>query len=127
VTLPREVTFAVMASALPVRVAEVRSSCGQVQILYTNYSIQLLFGAVVLALSAVLIAQYGPGGHGPSLFDYGAFCGGASVVIALIGIAASFYDGLQGMVMLVLDGLSSFFLLAGGIVSCGHLLSLRQC
>jgi len=82
---------------------------------------QLLFGAVSLALSAVLIAQYGPGGHAPSLYDYGAFCGGAAIVIALVGIAASFNDGLQGAVMLVIDGLAILLLLAGGIAFAAKL------
>jgi hypothetical protein len=71
----------------------------------------------VLALSAVLIAQYGPGGSAPSIIDYGAFCGGASLVIALVGVAACFIESLQGIITLALDGLATFFLLAGGIVS----------
>jgi hypothetical protein len=79
-------------------------------------TLQLLFGAVVLALSAVLINGYGPG-HGPSLIDYGAFCGAAGIVFAAIGIIACFIEPLQGIIMLVLDALATFFLLAGGLVS----------
>jgi len=77
--------------------------------------VQLLLAAIVLALSAVLIAQYGPGGSAPSIIDYGAFCGGASLVIALVGVAACFIESLQGIITLALDGLATFFLLAGGI------------
>jgi hypothetical protein len=76
---------------------------------------------VTLALAAVLVAQYGPG-HAPSLFAYGVFCGGASLLIAFIGVAACFFDKLQGIITLALDALASFFLLAGGIVS-NHFLS----
>lgn len=76
--------------------------------------LQILFSVVTLALAAVLVAQYGPG-HAPSLFSYGAFCGAASIIIAFIGVAACFFDKLQGIVMLVLDGFASFFLVAGGI------------
>ena len=73
----------------------------------------------MLALSAVLIKGYdgGGSGHVPSLFDYGAFCGAAAIVIGLVGVAACFVDSLQGMITLALDGLSAFFVLAGGIVS----------
>jgi hypothetical protein len=78
----------------------------------------LLFAAVVLGLSATLIKQYGPATtNPPALFDYGAFCGGAALVIALFGIVACFVESLQGIILLALDGLASFFLLAGGIVS----------
>lgn len=69
-----------------------------------------------MALSAVLISGYGPG-HGPSLIDYGAFCGGAGILFAAIGVVACFIESLQGIIMLALDGLATFFVLAGGIVS----------
>jgi len=67
-------------------------------------------------LSAVLINGYGPG-HNPSIIDYGAFCGGAGLFFAIVGIAAMFFDGLSGLIVLCLDGIATFFLLAGGIVS----------
>ncbi|KAB8300281.1 hypothetical protein EYC80_000481 [Monilinia laxa] len=76
--------------------------------------LQLLFAAVVLALSVTLIKDYGPGTSW-SLISYGAFCGGAAIVIAATGVVACFLEALQGIVMLALDGLASFFLLAGGI------------
>ncbi|RFU35897.1 hypothetical protein B7463_g465, partial [Scytalidium lignicola] len=77
-------------------------------------ALQLIFSAVVLALSIVLIKNYGPG-HAPSLFDYGAFCGGAAVLISLIGIVVAFMDSLQGVIQGALDVLAAFFLMAGGI------------
>lgn len=64
----------------------------------------------------MLIKGYGPG-KGPALIDYGAFCGGAGVVFAGIGVVACFIEGLQGILILGLDGLATFFLLAGGLVS----------
>ncbi|KAH8600860.1 marvel domain-containing protein [Bisporella sp. PMI_857] len=76
--------------------------------------LQILFSAVVLALSAVLVAQYGPG-SAPALLKYGAFCGGCALLFGLIGVAACFFDKLQGIIMLALDGLASLFLVAGGI------------
>ena len=76
---------------------------------------QIIFSAITLALAAVLLAQYGPG-HAPSLFSYGAFCGAASILISFVGVAACFVDKLQGILMLALDGLATFFLFAGGLV-----------
>jgi len=59
------------------------------------------------------------------LLDYGAFCGGAAIVIAAVGLVATFIDSLQGIIMLALDGLASFFLLAGAAVS-GQSTSLQK-
>lgn len=84
----------------------------------------MLVAAVVLALSAVLIKGYGPGTSW-SLISYGSFCGGAAFLFAAIGVVACFVEALQGIIMLVLDGLASFFLLAGGIVSYLPLLDSR--
>ncbi|KAH7321730.1 marvel domain-containing protein [Rhexocercosporidium sp. MPI-PUGE-AT-0058] len=75
---------------------------------------QLALAAVVLALAVVLINGYGPG-SGPALIGYGAFCGGAGIVVAAIGVAAVFFDRLQGVIMLALDAFAAFFLLAGGL------------
>lgn len=76
---------------------------------------QLLLAAVILAISSVLIHGYGPQGHNPSLIDYGAVCGGGAIIIAAVGVLAIFFEPIQGIVMLGLDGLASFFLLAGGL------------
>lgn len=108
-----------MIITLGARVLQVSPSRLGAMELGTNMPLQIIFSAVVLALSVVLVKQYGPG-HAPSLFDYGAFCGAASLAIAGVGIVACFYESLQGVIMLALDGLTVLFLLAGGIVSCGH-------
>ncbi|KAI9646718.1 hypothetical protein NHQ30_004715 [Ciborinia camelliae] len=76
--------------------------------------LQLLFAVVVLALSVILTKGYGPGTSW-SLISYGSFCGGAALIFAAIGVAACFVEALQGIIMLALDGIASFFLLAGGI------------
>ncbi|KAJ8068839.1 hypothetical protein OCU04_002529 [Sclerotinia nivalis] len=61
-----------------------------------------------------MIKGYGPG-HSWSLISYGSFCGGAVIIIVAIGIVACFMEALQGIIMLVLDDVALFFLLAGGI------------
>ncbi|KAH8798948.1 marvel domain-containing protein [Hyaloscypha sp. PMI_1271] len=82
---------------------------------------QLLFAAVVIVLSALLINGYGPhNGLGEqrkmsSLISYGAFCGGAGLILAVVGVAAMFFDLLTGIIVLGLDATASFFLLAGGL------------
>jgi hypothetical protein len=84
---------------------------------------QILFAIIALALPLALIKGMGPilpgetGDKAPALIDYGAFCGGAGLVIAVFGVAATFIESLQGIVIMALDGLATFFLLAGGIVS----------
>ncbi|CAD6439984.1 dee77c75-a6f6-43f4-b50e-55c7e1c23a1c [Sclerotinia trifoliorum] len=75
---------------------------------------QLLFATIVLALSVIMIKGYGPG-LSWLLIIYGSFCGGAAIIIGVIGIVACFMEALQGTIMLVLDCVASFFLLAGGI------------
>jgi hypothetical protein len=56
------------------------------------------------------------------LLDYGAFCGGAGLLIAVAGLGAIFFEPLQGIITLALDGIASFFLLAGAGVSIPMLL-----
>jgi len=63
-----------------------------------------------------MINGYGPG-HAPSLLDYGAFCGAGGLIFAVAGIGAIFFEPLQGIIILILDGIASFFLLAGAAVS----------
>lgn len=81
--------------------------------------LQALFAIVVLIISIVLIHGYGPG-HDPSLINYGAFCGAGGLLFAAIGVGALFFEAIQGIVILALDGIASFFLLAGGLVSLMH-------
>ncbi|TVY41928.1 hypothetical protein LSUB1_G000798 [Lachnellula subtilissima] len=89
--------------------------------------LQLVFAIIVLALSIVLIKNFGPVYEGakegkvPSLIDYGAFCGGASIVIAIVGVVAAFFEALQGVIVLALDALASFFLLAGGLLEIAQI------
>jgi len=66
----------------------------------------------VLALSTVLVNGYGPG-HAPSLLEYGVFCGAGAFLFAAVGLAAIFFEPLQGIIVLGVDGVASFFLLAG--------------
>jgi hypothetical protein len=88
---------------------------------------QLLIAAIVLALSVVLINGFGPG-HAPSLLDYGAFCGGAGLLIAVAGLGAIFFEPLQGIIILAVDGIAAFFLLAGAGVSipCSNSITVRN-
>jgi hypothetical protein len=51
------------------------------------------------------------------LLDYGAFCGGAALLFSVAGLATIFVDSLQGIIVLALDGIATFFLLAGAAVS----------
>lgn len=76
---------------------------------------QFFFAATVLALSVILIKDFGPG-KAPAMDGYAAFCGGAGLLVNLIGISAIFFEPLQGVIMLCLDGLAAFFTLAGGVV-----------
>ena len=104
-----------MIVTLGVRVLQVRFGNQYFGLLVLTQH-QIVFSTVVLGLSVALVVQYGPG-RAPSLFAYGAFCGGCSLLFALVGVSAVFVEKLQGIVMLALDALATFFLLAGGIVS----------
>lgn len=107
-----------MIVTLALRVCQVRSFHHVQNFVCQNVvanNSQLIFSAVVLALSVVLVNGYGPG-HAPSLLDYGVFCGAGALVIAAIGVIACFLEALQGIVILAIDGLASFFLLAGAAV-----------
>ncbi|KAF8862051.1 hypothetical protein BDZ45DRAFT_687065 [Acephala macrosclerotiorum] len=75
---------------------------------------QILFGVVSLILSIVLITDFGQG-HNPSLINYGAFCGAGALLFAIIGVGALFFEAIAGIVILAIDGIASFFLLAGGL------------
>ncbi|KAL3425712.1 hypothetical protein PVAG01_02503 [Phlyctema vagabunda] len=76
--------------------------------------LQLVFAAVVLALSVVLINEHGTG-KSPTQLPYGAFCGGLGLFVGAIGLAAVFFDKLQGIIMAAVDALATLFVLAGGI------------
>ena len=76
---------------------------------------QALFGIVVLGLSVTLIRGH-HWGDLPASLGYGAFVGGLSFVAALIGLAATWFDFLGGIVGLVIDGIVALVNLAGGVV-----------
>jgi len=76
-------------------------------------ALQIVFCAIILALSVVLIN--GTGGKSASQTDFASFCGGFGLVIAAIGIVACFLEALQGIIMAAIDGLAAFFILAAGI------------
>lgn len=76
---------------------------------------QALFGIVVLGLSVTLIRGH-HWGDLPASLGYGAFVGGLSFVAALIGLAATWFDFLGGIVGLVIDGIVALVNLAGGVL-----------
>jgi hypothetical protein len=76
---------------------------------------QALFGIVVLGLSVTLIRGHNWGDL-PASLGYGAFVGGLSFVAALVGLAASWFDFLGGMVGLVIDGFVALVNIAGGVL-----------
>jgi hypothetical protein len=51
----------------------------------------------------------------PATTEYSAFTGGFAMIVAAIGFVSLFVEFLQGIIMLVLDGLSALLFLAGGI------------
>lgn len=78
--------------------------------------VQALFGIIVLGLSVTLIRGH-HWGDLPAGLGYGAFVGGLSFVTAFIGLAATWFDFLGGMVGLIIDGVVALVNLAGGVVS----------
>lgn len=97
---------------------------------------QIVFAAVVLGLSVSVAKGQAPKGNFyeydsnvPATTAYSSFVGGFGMFVAIVGIASLFVEFLQGIIMLVLDGLASLIFLAGGLavaiglrgVSCGNL------
>jgi hypothetical protein len=56
-------------------------------------------------------------GHGPvpATTGYAAFAGGFGILAGLIGVAALFFDVLNGIITWAVDALAALILLAGGI------------
>lgn len=77
---------------------------------------QLFFIAIILGLSINLVKEQYQFTV-PSISNFAIACGAVGAITFFVGIAAVFVQALQGLVMLALDGLSTLFLLAGGIVS----------
>lgn len=86
----------------------------------TLRGVQALFGIIVLGLSVTLIRGH-HWGNLPAGLGYGALVGGLSFVAAFIGLAATWFDFLGGMVGLVIDGVVALVNLAGGVVSIASL------
>ena len=77
---------------------------------------QIFFSILVLGLSGHLVASQVYGGA-PSSTNYNVFLGIWLLVVAFVGLAASFVSVLGGVVMAGLDALSVLFAFAGGVVS----------
>lgn len=61
----------------------------------------------------------------PSKTAFTTFAGSWGVLTSLLGVMAAVIGPLAGIFMLFFDGLTTIFMLAGGIVSLAWLLSLR--
>ncbi|KAH7127060.1 marvel domain-containing protein [Dendryphion nanum] len=88
---------------------------------------QLVSAAIVFGLSVNLVQGQVHGGAPVSL-GFAAFVGAASLVGALVGLAANWVDALQGIIGLGIDGILTLVNLAGGVllavklkaVNCGN-------
>ncbi|CAF9942450.1 hypothetical protein IMSHALPRED_003687 [Imshaugia aleurites] len=76
--------------------------------------LEIFFAILILGLSGHLVASQVYGGA-PSSTNYNVFLGIWLLVIALLGLAASFVSALGGVVMFALDALSVLFSFAGGV------------
>lgn len=81
-----------------------------------THAAQVVFGAVVLALS-IHAVQWQRFGTAPPTTSYSAFAGAFCILAGLIGVATAFIDAIPGMVVSGIDGLASILTLAGGIAS----------
>ena len=88
--------------------------------------VQALFGIVVLGLSVTLLRGH-HWGDAPASLGYGAFVGGLSILGALIGLAATWFDFLGGVIGLIVDAVVALVNIAGGIVSTLFLNQYRFC
>jgi uncharacterized membrane protein HdeD (DUF308 family) len=62
------------------------------------------------------LSSHGITGKMDTTAEYTAFTGGLGIIAAIVGLIALFYDALNGIVVLVLDGVAALCFLAGGIV-----------
>ncbi|KAF2199711.1 hypothetical protein GQ43DRAFT_375595 [Delitschia confertaspora ATCC 74209] len=76
---------------------------------------QILFGAVVLALSVSLIKGQHLG-SAPAVQTYGAFTGAFSLVMGDVALVAVFVQAIPMVAVLLADALAATFYLVGGIV-----------
>ncbi|KAF6228736.1 hypothetical protein HO173_011755 [Letharia columbiana] len=82
--------------------------------------LEIFFGILVLGLSGHLVASQAYGGA-PSATNYNVFLGIWLLVVAAVGLAASFVSALGGVVMAALDALSVLFAFAGGVAYAAKL------
>lgn len=76
---------------------------------------QALFAIVTLGLAATLIRGQVEGM--PAIFGYAAFAGGISFAGAIIGVASTWVELLQGIIGAAIDAFVILANIAGGIVS----------
>lgn len=76
---------------------------------------QLLFGIVVLGLSATLIAGHRWGGL-PATLGFAAFVGAVIIIGSIIGIASKWVSMLEGKIGMLIDAVVALIATAGGIV-----------
>lgn len=84
---------------------------------------QLFFVAIVIGLSVELVKEQVRTAV-PSITNFAVACGVFGALAFFVGIAAVFVEKLQGLAMLVLDGIATLFFLAGSIVSSTHRVAL---
>ncbi|KAI9662718.1 MAG: hypothetical protein M1831_002761 [Alyxoria varia] len=74
--------------------------------------LQLVFSAVVLALTVVLINGQKEDSV-PAVTNFEAFNGGWGIIIAVVGVVGAFVEAVPRFVLLGLDGFTTIFFLAG--------------
>lgn len=79
-------------------------------------SFQLLFGIVIIGLTATLIKDQVFSGTLPSSIAYAAFAGGFGIVAGVVTIVALWVDVITIIFVLALDALAAVFYIAGGVV-----------
>jgi hypothetical protein len=77
---------------------------------------QLLFGIVIIGLTATLIKDQVFNGTLPSSIAYAAFAGAFGIIAGVVTIVALWVDAIQIIFVLGLDALATVFYIAGGVV-----------
>jgi len=76
---------------------------------------QLIFGFVVIGLSAQLVKGQ-VYGDSPISLRYSIFAGAFGVITGAISLAAVFFDAIAAIIVMAIDALAIFFYIAGGII-----------
>jgi hypothetical protein len=82
---------------------------------------QALFAIVIIGLSVTLIRGHHWGSL-PASLGFAAFVGGITFLAAIVGLVATWFEFLGGMVGLVIDGVVTLLNIACGIVRTSPLL-----